>query len=189
MPLLPALVMLLASGAAVAYEIQDVRVDYQAPRYRIDMQVMLDVPAPAAYALFADPANLPRINPAVKQARIIATAPGALPRLYTDVRMCVSFFCRHIEQVQEMRQAPREDGGALQASVIPELSDLRYGQASWDLRDCGDRTCLRFSAEIEPAFWIPPLIGPWLVQRKLREEAMQTSAGIERLVRETGPGS
>lgn len=178
----------LMSGPALAVELRAIEVTRGESRYRVRMDVQLDVPAPAAYAVFADISRLPRINPAVREARVLEE-PGAegLRRVYTDLRVCVSFFCRRLQQVQDMRFTARPDGGDVQAVVIPERSDLRYGLANWALRDCGGRTCLHFEAELEPHFWVPPVIGPWLMQRKLREEAMQTSAGIERLARASTP--
>ena len=38
-----------------------------------------------------------------------------------------------------------------------------------------------FDAEIEPAFWVPPLIGPYLIARELRRQAQVTAESIERL--------
>lgn len=167
-----------------AYELQDIRVTREASRYRVHMDVSLDVPAASTYAAFADVRRLPQINPAVREVRVVRELSAGARRVYTRVRMCVSLFCRHIEQVQDMRFEASSAGGHVRAQVISELSDLRYGLAEWTLRACADRTCLRFDAEVEPDFWVPPLIGPWLIQRKLREEAMQTSGGLERLARE-----
>ena len=36
---------------------------------------------------------------------------------------------------------------------------------------------------MEPDFWVPPLIGPWVIKRTMREQAITTSEGIERLAR------
>lgn len=186
--LLAATLLTLGSLDAAAVELRRIEVTREGDRYRVLMNVSLDVSAPAAYAVFADIEKLPQINPAVRTAReLTEPVPANLRRVYTDVRMCVSFFCRQLEQVQDMRFTQRPDGGDVSASVIPERSDLRYGLANWQLRDCSGRTCLSFEAELEPRFWVPPLIGPWLIQRKLREEAMQTSAGIERLARAAAP--
>lgn len=186
---LSALAGLLLCLHARAYELHDIRVTRETPRYRVHMEVSLDVPAAAAYAVFSDVRRLPQINPAVREVRVIEETSTGARRVYTDVRMCLSVFCRHLEQVQDMRFEPSAAGGRVRARVIAELSDLRYGLADWTLRECAGRTCLRFDAELEPDFWVPPLIGPWLIQRKLREEAMQTSAGIERLARMPASGA
>ncbi|MGQ0698716.1 MAG: SRPBCC family protein [Panacagrimonas sp.] len=172
-----------AGGTASAFELHEITVVHAGERYRIEMSVSLDVPARDAFGVFSDVSKLPQINPSVREARVLRENISAGLRVYTNVRMCISFFCRHLEQVQDMQFLPDGTGGEIRADVLPERSDLRYGRAHWTLKDCAGRTCLKFDAELEPDFWVPPLIGPWLIQRKLRSEAMETSDGIERLAR------
>jgi hypothetical protein len=38
---------------------------------------------------------------------------------------------------------------------------------------------LQFTDTFEPDFWVPPVIGPWLIQRKLVRELTETMAYIE----------
>jgi hypothetical protein len=66
--------------------------------------------------------------------------------------------------------------------VLPP-GDLRYGRARWLFRPAGDQTDFEVSAELEPAFTVPPLIGPWLVKRWLRVETEQSSENLEKLTR------
>lgn len=173
-----------ATGLAAAYELQHLSVSRQDQRYHLQLQVRLQAPAAAAYAVFTDARLLPRINPSLREAEILELTPGTTgERLRTRVRLCAGPFCRQIDQVQHMRYRTGDDGYGIQADVIPALSDLRFGQARWHFMDCAGNTCLDFDARIEPAFWVPPLIGPWLIEKTLREQAMTTSAGIERLAR------
>jgi hypothetical protein len=167
--------------AASAAEIQSLQVSRDGERYRVELEVRLQAPAPAAYAAFTDPASLPLINPAVQKVEVLEPPAAEHGRLYTEVRVCAVLYCKTLHQVQEMRYAPRPDGGELHAEVLPALSDFAYGRADWSFSGEGAGTRLHFSAELQPAFWIPPLLGPWLVERSLREEAQRTSAGIERL--------
>ncbi len=180
-----AVVCCLPMVAAHAVDVDTLDVQRDGSRYRVTMDVRLDAEADAAYRIFADPANLPRINPAVRHAEVLAGAATGSTRLLTEVHVCFSFFCRTLRQVQDMRQQPQSPGGWLYADVLPDRSDLRFGQARWHLQACETpaRTCLRFEATLEPRFWVPLLIGPFLMQRKLRQEAVQTSEGIERLAR------
>lgn len=140
--------------------------------------MILDVPAVRAYDVFADPLNLGRINPAVQEVRKLTD-----DRLYTRVRVCAGIFCKTLRQQQQMRYAPRVDGGHIWAQVMPQESDLRSGSAQWEFRAKSERTQLQFDADLEPAFWIPPLLGPWIVENSMREEAQRTSSGIENLAR------
>ncbi len=170
-----------------AAEIQSLQVTRDGSRYHVEMQVKLQANAAAAYAAFAAPGSLPLINPAVRKVQVLEHSADDHARLYTEVRVCALLYCKTLHQVQDMRYAPRPDGGDLHAEIQPAQSDFKYGRADWSFRPAGAATQLHFSTEMEPAFWIPPLIGPWLVERSLREEAERTSAGIERLAHPAEP--
>jgi len=178
---LTGLACLALAGSASAAEVQSLQVQHDGSRYHVEMQVKLRAPAAAAYAAFAAPGSLPAINPAVRKVQVLQHDGDERARIYTEVRVCAVLYCKTLHQVQDMRYAARPDGGDLHAEVLPGPSDFSYGRADWVFRPAGGATLLRFSAELQPAFWIPPLLGPWLVERSLREEAERTSAGIEKL--------
>ena len=67
------------------------------------------------------------------------------------------------------------------ATIVPEFSNFRSGYANWALREEGGGTHLLFTTQLEPSFWVPPLIGPWLIRYKLREEALQSVDNLEQL--------
>jgi hypothetical protein len=183
----PAL-LLLAAIPARAATIESLSVVHQGARYSVEMQVRLQTPPAASYAVFAAPASLPKINPAVQRVDVLQRAGDDRARIYTEVRVCALLYCKTLHQTQDMRYQPRPDGGDLTAEVVPEASDFSHGHALWQFRPAaGGATELRFQAELEPAFWIPPLIGPLLVERSLRQEAERTSAGIELLVQTARP--
>ena len=161
-----------------AAQIRELTISRDDQRYHVEMDVQLNADAHRAYDVFADAAQLPLINPAIRVARPLAD-PGAQHRLYTEVRLCVAVFCHTLHQVQNMGGGAEQGGWALTADVIPERSDLRYGHAEWHFTSEGASTDLHLRLEVEPAFWVPPFFGPWLVERLLREQAEITSAGIE----------
>ncbi len=162
----------------MASSIDHLEVTHVGQRYRVVMHARMDTTAARAYAVFTDYARLPEINDAILSAQPVAGAQEGAQRLRTQVRICVFRFCWVLEQVQDMRKRPPEH---LSADVIPDLSNLRYGKASWRIWDDAGRAQLTFEAVVEPDFWVPPLIGPWVIERKLRQEAIDTANGIERI--------
>lgn len=176
-------VVLLLSALSLSSHAADIRqldVSRDGERYRVDMDVRLNVDARRAYEVFADPALLPQINPSVKVSRLLSE-PDSNRRLYTEVRLCAAVFCHTLHQVQDMGGGAQADGWLLTADVIPARSELSYGHAEWHFASEGATTDLRLHLEVEPSFWVPPFFGPWLVQHMLREQAEVTCAGIERL--------
>lgn len=158
--------------------IDHVEVVHAGKRYQVVMHARMQTDADRAYAVFTDFSRLKDVNTAIIRSDPIAGAPEGAQRLHTQVRVCVLGICRVFDQVQDMHKEPPEN---LHARVIPELSNLRFGRANWRIWDDGDYARLIFEAEVEPDFWVPPLIGPWLIKRKLEQEAEDTANGIERL--------
>lgn len=175
-----AAVLFTVSSQLHAADIRRLDVSRDGDRYHVEMEVHLDVPAQRAYEVFADPAQLPRINESVKVATKLIE-PGANNRLYTEVRLCISLFCHTLRQVQDMGGGEQAGGWLLTADVIPARSELSFGHAEWRFAALGSQTDLRLRLDLEPSFWVPPFFGPMIVQRLLREQAEVTSAGIERL--------
>jgi hypothetical protein len=70
-------------------------------------------------------------------------------------------------------------GHVIEAVILPEFSDFRSGLARWQLTARGAATQLEFSNSFEPDFWVPPVIGPWLIKRKLVWEVTETAMYIE----------
>ncbi len=168
-------------GPALAAQIESLKVTQQGARYRTEMQVLLEVPATAAYAALTDYPALARINPRVRAVEILSGKAPAPAQLRTVVELCVGILCKQVEQVQDMR---RPAATTLRAEVVSARSDLHYGVADWRFVPQGTGSRLYFNAEIEPKFWVPPFIGPWLVKRALKHEAITTSQGIEAAARD-----
>ncbi len=162
----------------MASRLEHLEVTHVGKRYQVVMHAVMQAPADKAYAVFTDYARLSDINPAIVRAEPIAGAVAPAQRVHTQVRVCVVGICRVFDQVQDMHMNPPQH---LRAEVIPELSNLKYGQASWRIWDEGDEARLMFEAVVEPDFWVPPIIGPWLIEKKLASEAIHTAEGIERL--------
>ncbi|MGH8149434.1 MAG: SRPBCC family protein [Steroidobacteraceae bacterium] len=150
-------------------------------RYSIGLRVRLDVSAAAAYAVFADLDDLRAVNSDVQQARVVGRGPGGSVELYTEIRACVLWYCRSLRETQRMTFDRGRDGGEVFATVLPRRGDFREGRAHWTFRAAGGSTVLAMTADLEPAFRVPPLIGPWLVERWLRRETERTAANLERL--------
>jgi hypothetical protein len=175
------LLLLLCGGPVEAAQIQNIEVTHTHNRYHIAMQVTLEAGAAHAFAVFSDYRNLTQINHAVQSAEILSSPNVEPQQLATTINVCFLFFCRELKQLQEMRRSQNAQQYRLDARIVPAQSDFSYGQAQWTMASCGQQTCMTFEAELEPDFWVPPLIGPWVIQRKLRLEAQETAEGIERL--------
>jgi Protein of unknown function (DUF3047) len=64
---------------------------------------------------------------------------------------------------------------------VPNRGDFRQGNGRWHLLPDDGGTRLIFDVDLTPKYWLPPVFGPWLMKRKLAEEAFEFAQGLERL--------
>ena len=68
--------------------------------------------------------------------------------------------------------------------VIPEQSDVSYGITRWILSASETGTDIRHEMEMEPDFWVPPVIGPFLLKRYLSKGSARAAERVERIALE-----
>ena len=66
--------------------------------------------------------------------------------------------------------------------LIPDDNNFHFGWAQLHIRTLENKTQVELNAELIPAFWIPPLIGPLIIKHKLRQEAWETLHNMETLL-------
>jgi len=71
------------------------------------------------------------------------------------------------------------DSHTVVAVMVPGAGDFRGGNARWKITADGAATELQFSETFEPDFWVPPVIGTWLIERELVREVAETATYIE----------
>ncbi len=160
--------------------ITGVQVVRRGSRFAIVMRMTLPESPRAVFAALQDYRAMPRFNPDVREVRVERTAQANQVRLFTAVHACVLMFCRTLRQTQLVTASAGARGGTLRARFLPGGS-FRSGHAHWSVRPClhaPTRTCLEVHIALEPAFWVPPVIGPWIVRLKLEQEARRSGIGL-----------
>ena len=76
------------------------------------------------------------------------------------------------------------------AKIDPETSDFRYSWERWQFTpEEGGTVLMRYQFEMEPGFWVPPVIGPFMIRRTLREGGIEAVDRIERIAQEVAAAS
>jgi len=179
-------VLLLFAVSAQAAEVSGVHVARNGARFLIDMHIAIDAPAPAVFRALQDYAAMARYNPDLRAVRVEPTLAAHRVRLFTTIHTCVLVFCKTMHQEQIMTAAASADGGTLDAELLPYGGDFKGGRGLWVVKPCPTArgvTCLDVRIELVPAFWVPPVIGPWVLRRKMDEEAHRTAYGLEQTAR------
>jgi len=173
-----ALVWLFASGAHAAETLQ-ARVTHERGTYRVGFEIAVAAPVARVRAVMTDYERLVRLSDTVKESRVLQRAAGHT-RVRQVARACVLFFCKTVARVLDVRELP---DGNIEARTVPALSDFGPGGESWQFFPEADRTRIRYAATIVPTFFIPPLIGPPLLKRRIVSELETTGSRLEALAR------
>jgi len=162
---------------AAAGEVLDSEVVEDDAQYRVAIRARIDAPLAVVYGAITDYTNLAEINPSIIESKVLLALSPRKHRVETLIRVCILIFCKKILQVQDVEQV---DEALITAVTLPEPGDFKSGTAQWQLTERGDATELRFTQAFEPDFWVPAVIGPWLIERTLKNEVMETAIYIER---------
>ncbi|VAW97120.1 hypothetical protein MNBD_GAMMA23-1271 [hydrothermal vent metagenome] len=170
--------LLVQSPSIQAGQIIKAFVDQQGEHFLINLEMQLDAPKNIVYQLLTDYAHLHQLSDSIQSSKILHASPRT-----TKIKMvsegCILFFCQTITQVQNVHEL---DNGYIHIHVEPALSNLKINTQLWHIEALDkNRTRVHYSADIVPDFWIPPLIGGWLFQTKLLEEATNLINNTEKI--------
>ena len=163
--------LVLSAGAAEMRSVEVERVD---GRYIMRSEVHFSASVEAVYSVFANYDLSTKFSGAIVEARNIDAEEDGRPGFYVRNRGCVLFFCKSFERYGYVEREPYK---VIRASVDPERSDFHLSNESWHFEPNGTGTVVRYDLEFEPKFWVPPVVGPIVIKRKLQDdggEAMET---------------
>ena len=175
--LVPALLLLCALGAG-AGQVQRAEVSHDQGTYHLRLDVELDADLEPVYAIATDFDNLERISPTVTEAERLPSPEPGLQRRKMVIRTCVLFYCLNANLVENAELS----GHMIVTTVIPEQSDFKSGRTVWIMTSRGPgHSRIELDSEVVPSFWIPPVVGPYIIKKKMLEEGRQTIERIEQL--------
>lgn len=169
--------------AAAAAEIKHAEIQHTGNRYVVAVDSHVATTPLRVRALLTDFDHFDRLHDTIVASELLDETTDGDHRVLIVARPCVFIFCKDISQIAAFRSISRTD---LRATMEPNATDFRFGELEWHLQPSGDGgTRVRFDAELEPAFWVPPVIGPWMLKYTLRSLATGVVENLEELAEVT----
>ncbi len=173
-------------GEARAFDIEVLEVTAQGKRFDISFDVVIDADTQRAREYLHDHEQWPRLSDNVSESTLLETFADGRRRIRLVFRTCILVFCKTIRQVKDVTS---NSEGVLVTENVAGLSDFAAGHEIWRILVHGTRTRVRYSGTLEPAFRVPPVIGPWIVKRKLRQRLVATARRLEQLAAAATPAA
>lgn len=167
---------LLLPLAAVAAEMRSVDVDFEEGIYTLDSVVYFDVGRQVVFDVFLD------WDLAVDFSSVIVASKNVGPDdqggmgYYIHNRGCILFFCK---TTRRNGSVTSEEYTVIRAIADPETSDFELSEETWTFSDAGDGTLVHYELKMKPGFWVPPIVGPYMIKKKLRDEGGEAMDRIE----------
>ena len=176
-----ALAAVLASATAFPATIRKIEVEHDNGVYRLVSNAYIEAPREAIFEVLTDYDHFGRISSTYTDYGFLEPAADGTPIIYTTMEGCVLFFCVSMRRVERMEvDAPR----LIRTDTLPEQSDFKLSISEWTLEPEAGGTSMTYTLTMEPDFWVPPLIGPWVLKQRLERGGAGAVNRIERLARE-----
>jgi hypothetical protein len=171
----------LCANSASAAEMQSIEVDYVDGRYSMESVIWFDAGVDETYAVFSDFDLSTEFSGAIVEARNLEPDAQGRPGYYIRNKGCILFFCKSV-----VRQGyiDSQDDRLLQAFTDASLSDFRFCEESWEFAEENGGTRVSYKLLMEPDFWVPPAVGPYMIKRKLRSSGGRALSRIEAIAQE-----
>lgn len=169
----------LISASAFSFEILSVEVDKEGKRYHMLGESIIQAPPEFIYNTLMDYDNFHRLAGGIAETRYLESDDPDELLGYTRIDSCVLFFCKSVEKVERIEATEFSE---ISTEAIPAQSDFVFNESRWLMEETEGGTLVTYDAEMEPDFWMPPLITKWAIRYKLRKSAELIGLRIEYLL-------
>jgi hypothetical protein len=173
-----------ASSLLAAATIDTLDVERSRGRYELEADAHLEASAESIYSVLTDydDNRFGRISSVYKESAYLEPDADGTPIIYTRMEGCLLWYCMSLRRVERLET---ERPYHIKSFTLPERSNFKHSTSEWLLEPDGvGGTNMKYRLEMEPDFWVPPLIGPWYLKRTLSNGGVRAVSRIERLARE-----
>ena len=170
------ILVIASQQLAAAAEMRSIDVQFESGRYSVVSVVWFDAGIDETFEVFKTWDYSTEFSSAIVESKDLDPDESGRPGYYIVNRGCVLFFCKSMVRQGYVEMQHNHD---LRAVADPQISDFRLFEENWKFVEESDGTSVRYELLMEPGFWVPPAIGPYLIKRKLRNDGGDALDRIE----------
>lgn len=168
-------------GPAWAIEIDRAEIEFHGKTYKYAFSSIVDAPHHAVMAVVTDYELLAKTNDGMKEAVVLEQYDAENFKRNLTINQCILLFCVDLVFVEQVRY----EGDKILTTIVPEESSFEAGYANWEvIKTSAQQTRITIEASHTPKFWVPPVIGPFLIKRTFLREVRESSEKIEQLAQQ-----
>lgn len=167
--------------SAAASDLRELEVDYVDGVYSMQSTAWFAASQAAMFAVLSDWDRFTTFSSVIVESRDIAPDDSGRAGYFVRNRGCILLFCKTVERHGFLVVTPDV---LIEATVDPQRSDFELCDERWEFSSDGDGTLVRYSLRMKPDFWVPPVFGPYFIQRKMRGSGVGALDRIEKAAQE-----
>ena len=175
------LTILICPALAGAATLREVTVDRVDGVYILRSEVWFDAQIEQMFGVFLDWDLSTKFSSVIVESRNVEPDEQGRRGYYSRHRACLWFYCRSFERTGFVEHKPLE---FIAAKVDPQRSDFYLSNERWEFRAENHGTVVIYYLEMKPKFFIPPVIGPIIMKRKLKTGGTEAIDRIEAIAQQ-----
>ena len=178
--LLAAVLLSFGAPCSEAAKIVEVQVEQDSGAYHIYFEILIEAPKDRVYEILSDYDSLDELSPGIVKSEMLSGEAGDEAKIDLTLRPCVWKLCRKMRKVS---QVSINAYGAIVYTTIPSESDFKRGRERVIIKETKTtgQTRVTYNASLAPDFFVPPLIGSWLIKRYVRQNLSVSMERVEML--------
>jgi len=181
------MILSLLPGASFCADVNSVEVSQKKGVYHMHVNMTVNADIDSIKKIITDYENLTLTNPYLKKSKVINKSEDERITVSMLTRICIFLICYNIRHVQTFHHVKNN---VLYSRIIPGMSDFKSGWMRWEIKEqdsngISPATQIIFDTEIAPDFFIPPVIGPYKMKKKMLEIAKATINNLEETAKNT----
>lgn len=181
--LLAGLVLMFVTTGIMGAEILSVTASSRHGIYILEFNAVIMADFATVREIVTNYNQLHQLSQSILESRDLGIDEAGITRRELVTETCILLYCFNAILVEDVVATGQS---LITTTIIPDRSDFTFGYSYWHLMPESGHTNLRFQSVMEPAFWIPPVIGPWLIKNWMRDEVREIIFNIERLAGNAG---
>lgn len=121
-----------------------------------------------------------RLNDNISKSKVLETLPDNKIKRLLTLTQCIFTFCFNLKFVEIVTLSKDR----LEMNIVAGEGNFSAGRAIWETASEGAyKTLIRVNATLIPDFWIPPVIGPLVLEKVFLKQIKKTIETIETLAK------
>ena len=181
-----AITALLIGASAATATLDTLDIGRDGGVYNLRAETFLEASPQSIFDVLLDYERFGRISSVYKEYGYLDPLPDGTPIVFTRMEGCLlKIFCKSMTRVERLEaDAP----GHIRTVTLPERSDFKRSISEWLLEPEAEGTRVTYTLEMEPDFFVPPIVGPIILKRTLKQGGGRAIERIERLAQAVEAG-